>query len=58
MLCFVSGVDIRVRLANGTRPSEGRLEVYYINKWMTVCADNFTLNDAKVACKSMGYDVG
>lgn len=36
----------------------GRLEVKYLNEWGTVCRDNFSDNDAQVACRTMGHRGG
>jgi len=33
----------------------GRLEINYDGVWGTVCNDDFDNNDAKVACKMLGY---
>ncbi|XP_052275321.1 deleted in malignant brain tumors 1 protein-like isoform X1 [Dreissena polymorpha] len=44
-----------IRLVNGARPSQGRLEVYYHNIWGTVCGDNFDSNAALVVCRMLGY---
>jgi len=46
-----------VRLAGGTSPREGRLEVYHDRAWGTVCDNGgFTDAAARVACYSLGYE--
>ena len=49
------GFNVSVRLVNGTRPDEGRVEVYYGNQWGTVCDDGFTVQNARVICRMLGY---
>jgi len=44
-----------VRLVGGSRTKEGRLEVYYNNRWGTVCDDGFTDAVARVACYALGF---
>ncbi|ESO86370.1 hypothetical protein LOTGIDRAFT_129408, partial [Lottia gigantea] len=46
--------DVKVRLKDGPSPYEGRLEVYYNEKWGTVCDDGFNQDEAKVVCKMLG----
>ncbi|XP_064388176.1 neurotrypsin-like [Halichondria panicea] len=38
-----------------TGGSSGRLEVYYSSRWGTVCQDGFGINDARVACRQLGF---
>ena len=33
----------------------GRLEVYYSGQWRTVCNYRFDANDARAACRQLGY---
>ncbi|XP_052271836.1 LOW QUALITY PROTEIN: deleted in malignant brain tumors 1 protein-like [Dreissena polymorpha] len=47
---------LSVRLVNGSRPSEGRLEVFYNNTWGTVCGDDFNNFAATVVCRMLGYN--
>lgn len=44
-----------IRLAGGAKPSEGRLEVKGGNQWGTVCDDNFGVEEASAACRTLGY---
>ncbi|XP_062566592.1 deleted in malignant brain tumors 1 protein-like [Saccostrea cucullata] len=45
-----------VRLRGGDISAEGRLEVNFRNSWGTVCDDSFNDNDARVACRQLGYN--
>ena len=44
-----------VRLRSGTFVSEGRVELRYRDTWGTICDDHWTLREANVVCRSLGY---
>ncbi|XP_031565288.1 uncharacterized protein LOC116300545 [Actinia tenebrosa] len=44
-----------MRLVGGTTAKEGRVEIFYRNKWGTVCDDHWTLTEGNVICRSLGY---
>ena len=47
-----------LRVADGNSDKEGRLEIYHDGIWGTVCDDQFTTEDAIVACRQLGYSSG
>ena len=51
-----SSVTLQYRLRGGDYDYEGRVEVLWDGEWGTVCDDGFTLANARVVCKSLGWD--
>lgn len=46
---------ISFRLVNGSKDSEGRLEVRHNDIWGSVCDDDFNEDAAKIICQNLGY---
>lgn len=45
-----------MRLTEGLVPNEGRVEVYHEDQWGTICNDGFTVQNAKVICRMLGFE--
>ena len=44
-----------IRLAGGSNPSVGRVEICIDGEWGTICDSSWTASDAAVVCRQMGF---
>ncbi|XP_074666362.1 scavenger receptor cysteine-rich domain-containing protein DMBT1-like isoform X1 [Strix aluco] len=56
VICSASGVSTatELRLANGSTPCEGRVEVIHNGTWAALCDEGWGLAEARVVCRQLG----
>ena len=55
-ICVIlSGISLRLQ-GPSSETGIGRVDVFYKNQWGTICDDHWTLRDAEVACRQLGYE--
>ena len=50
--CFVDGA---IRLRGRSTSREGRVEMCSGGVWGTICDNGWSINDARVVCRQLGY---
>ena len=55
MFTVYATIALPIRLADGNSPYSGRVEIYRNGVWGTVCDDNWTIINAQVVCRQLGY---
>ena len=45
----------KIRLVNGASPNQGRVEMCWNRAWGTITDDGWSVVDARVVCRELGY---
>ena len=49
-------VDGEVRLVDGDRETEGRVEICFSGRWGTINGDGWTMTESTVVCNDLGHE--
>ncbi|XP_072167287.1 scavenger receptor cysteine-rich domain-containing group B protein-like [Diadema setosum] len=55
VICTHEAEEGEVRLVQGTKSSRGILQIYHGNSWGSICNNDWTFNNSKVACRQLRY---
>ena len=55
LFVMMTDVEGNIRLTDGSSVEAGTVEIFYDNQWNKVCDDDWTLTDASVVCRQLGY---
>ena len=49
-------VNGEIRLVDGAREGEGRVEICFNSRWGSVCSSGWDRREAEVVCRSLGFN--
>jgi len=59
VVCYVTAQSTTpssiARLTGGISPRDGHVEIFFNGRWGTICDDGWTILEAAVACRMLGY---
>jgi hypothetical protein len=58
LIFFIFTGVLRLQGPLNANSAAGRVEIFYNGQWGTICDDSWGINDAKVACRKLGYSNG
>ena len=53
---YTSMLDGDIRLIDGGKPYQGRVEIFYEGQWGTVCDDGWNFADARTVCRQLNFE--